>query len=184
MKYLLIILYGSVLFSFTTMAADRSCPAGQYRVKEHHRSGYTKSDGTVVRPTVVKSYCKTLTKAAEYLEPRFKKGVPSGWPHKKEAGGSWTEEEKERLRDALEEIPDSLLNSTIEGIYRLKRSKDYPNPASSADGIIVLYDTAFQPSRNLGQIVTHELSHQNYLDLSEKERQDYRRATFFTVLIS
>lgn len=177
MKCLIIILYGSVLFGFPALAANRSCPVGQYRVKEHRRSGYTKSDGTIVRPTMVKSYCKSLTKAAEYLESRFKSGVPSVWPHKKELNGSWTEEEKELLRDALDKIPDSLLSTNIDGFYRLKRSKDYPNPASSADGIIVLYDTAFQSSRNLGEIVTHELSHQNYLDLSEKERQDYRRAT-------
>lgn len=177
MKYSLIILYGSMLFSLTAIAAESSCPAGQYRVKEHRRSGYTKSDGTIVRPTTVKSHCKSLTKVVEYLEQRFKKGVPSAWPHKKELGESWTEEEKERLRDALEETPVSLLSGAVEGIYRLKKSKDYPNPASSADGIIVLYDTAFQSSRNLGEIVTHELSHQNYLDLSEKDRQDYRRAT-------
>lgn len=45
MNFLVAFLCGSILFSFTTFAAESKCPAGQYRVKEHHRNGYTKSDG-------------------------------------------------------------------------------------------------------------------------------------------
>jgi hypothetical protein len=177
MKFLILFVCASVLFSFRIFSAESNCPAGQYRVKEHRRSGYTKSNGIFVRPTIVKSHCKFLTKVTEYLERRFKNGIPSTWPHAKERPGSWTEEEKERLRETLEEIPYVLLSKKIDGFYRLKKSKDYPNPATSANGIIVLYDSAFTSSSLLGEIVVHELSYQNYLDLSEKERQDYRRAT-------
>jgi len=77
----------------------------------------------------------------------------------------------------LEEMPDILLSDKIKGIYRLKKSKDYPNPATSSDGVIVIYDSGFDSSRNLSRILAHELSHQSYNDLSKDDKQDYRRAT-------
>jgi hypothetical protein len=177
MRCAAIFIFGFLSFGMNVFAVQGNCPTGQYRVKAHHRKGYVKSDGIVVRPTTVKSHCRTLTKAIEYLDVRIKKGIPVSWPHKQEKIGSWNEEELENLRDALEEIPDELLDSKLDGIYRLKKSKDFPNPASSSDGVIVLYDSAFDSSRNIGEIFAHELSHQNYLDLSEQERLDYRRAT-------
>lgn len=118
-----------------------------------------------------------LTKAYEFSKERFKKGLPSGWPHIIEKAGAWTDEERERVVEALEDLPDILLSDKVDGLYRLKRSKDYPNPASSSDGILVIYDSAFDSSRNLAEILAHELSHQNFLSLSDKEQQDYRRAT-------
>ncbi|MGZ3747486.1 MAG: hypothetical protein ACXVB4_06085 [Pseudobdellovibrionaceae bacterium] len=142
-----------------------------------NRRGYVRSDGTVIKPTNVKSYCRVLTKAYEYSRERFKNGIPPNWPHSKEKAGSWTVEEKERIIEALEELPDILLSDKIAGIYRLKKSKDFPNPASSSYGVIVIYDSSFDSSRNLGRILCHELSHQNFKDLSNEEKQDYRRAT-------
>ncbi len=69
------------------------------------------------------------------------------------------------------------MSEKILEIYRLKKSKDYPNPASNSDGILALYDSSFDNSRNLARILTHELGHQNYNDLKESDKQDYRRAT-------
>lgn len=167
------------MFSFTCAAygATVGCLSGEYLVSGHHRRGYVRSDGTVVRSTDVKSYCKVLTKAYEYSKKRFKKGRPANWPHNIEKASSWTDEETERIVEVLEELPEVLLSKVIVGIYRLKRSKDYPNPASSSDGVIVIYDSSFDLSRNLGRIIAHELSHQNFKDLSKDEKQDYRRAT-------
>ncbi len=42
--------------------------------------------------------------------------------------------------------------------------------------MIVLYDTAFSSKIGTQRIMAHELIHQVYVDLPERERQDYRRA--------
>jgi len=177
MKCLIFLIGFLFLFSFEIYGADLKCPTGKYLVSGHYRSGYIRSDGTVVKPTNVKSYCKLLTKAYEYSKERFKSGAPPGWPHKVEKVGAWTEAEKERIIEALEELPDILLNDKIKGIYRLRKSKDYPNPASGSNEVIVIYDSAFESSRNLGRILSHEFAHQNFKDLSKDEKQDYRRAS-------
>lgn len=176
MKSFVLIWFSLLLFSLNSFGTEINCPAGQFFVKSHQRKGYTKSDGTIVRSTNVKSHCKVKTKVDDYLEARIKNGKPTSWPHKKELSTDWTEEEKQLLRESLANLPDILLSKRIGGFYRSKKSKDYPNPASSSNGIIVLYDSAFDSSRNLGEIIAHELSHQNYLDLTETERQDYGRA--------
>lgn len=164
-----------LLCGFASQATK--CPAGHYLVRGHIRSGYIRSDGTAVRPTTVTAYCKQLTYAYEYAQKRFKKGIPKDWPHRSEKSRSWTEQEKQQVVDALEALPDFLLSDRIESLYRLRKSKDFPNPASNADGIIVIYDTAFTNAIGIERILAHELMHQTYKDLTEKERQDYRRAT-------
>jgi hypothetical protein len=153
------------------------CPSNQYAVDGHHRRSYVRSDGVFVKASIVKPYCKQLTRGYEYSKERFKKNIPNAWPHRHEKASSWKEDEKERVIEVLDEMPDIFLDNKILGIYRLEKSKDYPNPATSADGVIVLYDSAFDSSRSLGKIVSHELSHHNYWHLSEKDRQDYRRAS-------
>lgn len=146
-------------------------------VHGHSRRSYLRSDGTFVKATNVRTHCRTQSQGYSFTLDRFKKGSPKDWPHKMEVASSWTEEEKERVIEALDDIPDALLDKNISGIYRLKRSKDFPNPGSSSPGNVVLYDSAFDSSRNIGQIIAHELSHQNYGQLSDKEKQDYRLAT-------
>jgi hypothetical protein len=166
-----------LLFSSKGNSASSVCPSGEYPVHAHHRNAYTPADGTAVKSTNVKFYCKVLTKNSQYGVERFRSGVPTDWPHKTEKPSLWTEGEKANLIEALEYLPNFLLSNKILGIYRLKESKDFPNPASHADGIIVIYDTSFQSSRNLSRILGHELSHQIYLDLSEDNRIDYRKTT-------
>lgn len=89
----------------------------------------------------------------------------------------WTESDIQKLIDALEEIPDFLLTPNLKGFYRFSKSKHYPNPAVSAEDVIALYDTAFKSSKNLGQILTHELAHINYKELKQKNQLDYGHAT-------
>lgn len=167
----------SVVVFYCLASHSLECPPGHYLVRGHPRIGYVRSDGAVFEPTTVRSYCKELTYAYEYLQKRFKKGVIKNWPHRIEKSGVWTESEKEQMIEALEGLPEFLLSDRIEGLYRLKKSKDFPNPASHAEGIIAVYDSAFANPNRLERILAHELIHQSYKDLSEKERQDYRRAT-------
>ncbi|MGE3760584.1 MAG: hypothetical protein AB7H97_22660 [Pseudobdellovibrionaceae bacterium] len=170
-----------VITLFASLFVEAACPSSQYQVKGHFRSGYTRSDGSVVKATTVKTHCKQLSKGYQYLQSRFAEGVPIGWPHKTEKVRNWTEAEKQRLIEIIEELPDSLLSRAFKNIYRLQKSKDFPNPATSADGVIVVYDSSFDPARDLGRILAHELSHQSFLELSEEDQQDYRRATGWTV---
>ena len=157
-------------------AKEILCSPNEYLVREHPRSGYLRSDGTWVRSTNVDSYCKVRTKAYEYSKNIFKRDRPEEWPHKNEQGSTWTEEQKDRAVDALEEHPDLLLSPKIKGIYRLKNSKDPNNPASSSEGVVVLYDSAFTDTRGLERILVHELAHQNYRELDSESLQDYRLA--------
>lgn len=179
MNYLIVLIIINFI-PFISFSKEKPCPPGQYYVREHFRRGHVRSDGAVVRPTSVNAHCKARSQEYEYVAPRLKDPLPDNWPHKKETGSKWIESEKERLIEALEEIPDILRNDHIKGLYRSKKSKDYPNPATSAEGIIVFYDSAFESSHNLGRITAHELSHQNYRDLKESEKQDYRRALRWT----
>ncbi len=171
------ILIGFLLLPFASAFAAGGCPVGQYQVRGHFRSGYVRSDGVLVRPTQVKTHCRQLSRAYQFTQSRFQKGIPKDWPHRQEKQGVWTDAQKERVIEALEALPDALIHETVKGIYRLRKSKDFPNPATSVDSIIVLYDSAFDSSRNLSRILAHELGHQGYIDLGEKTRQDYRRAT-------
>lgn len=171
------ILAFSIVVFYCLRSHSLECPPGHYVVRGHPRSGSVRSDGAVVSPTTVNSYCKKYTYPYEYAQKRFKKGVPKDWPHGVEKPGVWTESQKEQISEAVEGLPEFLLSDRVEGFYRLKKSKDYPNPASHADGIIVIYDSAFTSLRGIKRILAHELIHQSYKDLSEKEQQDYRRVT-------
>ena len=87
----------SITISYCLMSHSIECPPGHFVVLGHPRNGFSRSDGTVVRPTTVITYCKELTHAYEYLQKRFKKGVPKNWPHQVEKTRLWTESEKEKI---------------------------------------------------------------------------------------
>ncbi|WP_413943460.1 hypothetical protein [Bdellovibrio sp. HCB-162] len=175
LKYLSFIVIS--VFYLEISASTLACPDGQYPVKAHYRHSYYRASGTLVRATNVKAHCKLLTRGYIYTKNRFKDGLPQGWPHSKERAKAWKDGEKSVLIDILDNLPQEILSEKIEGFYRAERSKDYPNPASSSDGIIVIYDSAFDNKDGLDRVITHELSHQNYEDIGETARQDYRRAT-------
>ncbi len=178
--------FAAVLFylsSFVSVSfsAQGLCPSEQYQVKGHPRNAFTRADGTFVSATTVKTYCKNKSKAYEYLVNRFQSGTPPTWPNKSERPKNWTVSEKERVIDAFEELPIELFNQNLKGIFRMIRSKDFPNPASNVDGAIVIYDSGFDSGRNLSRIIAHELAHQIYLALSDSAKQDYRRKTGWIV---
>lgn len=156
---------------------NATCPQGFYRVKSHFRKAYVRSDGTQVKAANVTSYCKEASPAYNFWGNKLKNGLPPNWPHRQEQESTWTPESEERILDALEMIPEKLWSDEAKGIYRLKKSKDFPNPASNGDGLIVIYDSAFDSKRNLARILVHELSHIAYQHLSKEEAPDYRRAT-------
>ncbi len=161
-----------ILFTLNVQAAQ--CPAGQYWVTAHHRKAYIKSDGTPVRATFVKAHCRSKSKEHEYLEPRLKDGLPPRWP-RKEKGKTWTEEDRERLKEALEAIPQELRAKNIKGIYRGIRAADHPNPANHYSEKIVLYDEAFSERYNLSRVIAHELAHQVYGELSREDKLSYQK---------
>lgn len=154
-----------------------ACPQGKYAVRSHDRGSYYRADGTFVSSAHIKAHCKEFSPSYQYFLDRFKEEISPLWPHKNEKSAPWTEEQKIRVIEALDELPQILKSEKIKGIYRMKKSKDGPNPGAGAEGIIVLYDSAFKNDRNLARILAHELAHQSYYELSEIKRQDYRRAT-------
>ncbi len=100
--------------------------------------------------------------------------MPKRWPHHKEKQKIWTDEEKERVLEALGELPEALLGKYPIDIYRMEKSATSDgNPSTSADGIIVLYDSAFDQSHNLAEVLAHKLAHENYRHLSPEDIKSY-----------
>lgn len=173
MKNIFFIIY---LFSCSPALAIE-CDSKQYAVKAHHRKAYIRADGTSVSESSVKAHCKDRSISSIYFQERIKDERPLNWPHKNEQTSSWSEEEKVRTIEALEDLPKILRADALKGLYRMKRSKDFPNPASFANGTIVLYDSAFEAQRNLSRIIAHELAHQLFMSSTKEQKRDYRLAT-------
>lgn len=156
--------------------AKETCPSGQYWVKAHFRKSYTRSDGTLVKASNVTAHCRTLSREAAYLQPRFKDTAPKIWPNKTEKSKAWQEHEKELVEDALQEVPDLLLSNSLIAIHRMEKSEEYPNPASSVPGVLSLYNSSFGHPKGLSRIIAHELAHQLFEDLSPKQKDRYRES--------
>lgn len=169
---------GSILqLLFALNSYAQTCASNQYLVSGHYRSGYVRYDGTIVSATNVKSYCKDKSEIHENWYSKFKNKKPRDWPISLEKFKEWKVDEKELLIEILETFPSDLLRQNVFGLYRSYKSKDFPNPATSADGIIVIYDSAFESKSNLRRILSHEFAHQLYIDLSDKDLRDYQYAT-------
>ena len=119
-----------LVFSIVAISANfafaLTCSSGEYLVLGHHRKGYVRSDGTFVKATNVKTHCRSRSRGYEYAIDKFKDGTSLNWPHKGESPRSWSEEDKERVIEALEGLPENLFVDSLSGIYRFKRSKDFP----------------------------------------------------------
>lgn len=101
------------------------------------------------------AHCRKNQGSYEYWNPKLKSGFPEGWLRQDENSKPWTEEEKERVLEALESIPEYLWEK-IEGIYRMgKDSSGSGNPGASENGKIVLYDSAFSNKYNLAHVLAH-----------------------------
>ncbi|OFZ82172.1 MAG: hypothetical protein A2583_07635 [Bdellovibrionales bacterium RIFOXYD1_FULL_53_11] len=59
----------------------------------------------------------------------------------------------------------------------MKRSRDFPNPASTTPGTIVLYDDAFSDKRNLARVLAHELLHEYFRGMTKNDAESYRMTT-------
>ena len=110
-----------------------------------------------------KAGCQKNPASYEVWHERLKNGFPPKWENKKEKPKTWSDEEKEKVFDALSILPVRLLENSIEGIYRLAVFNDYKdNPAANHENQIVLYDAAFKDMQNLAQILSHEFAHKSF----------------------
>lgn len=150
---------------FAFANTEVKCSEGLYRVRSHPRRAYYKTDGTYVSATRVAGSCREKRKGHDFWNQKLKEGHPRDWT-KKEKSIKWAEEERERVLEALSDLPEILWPKSLDGIYRMSKSKDYPNPASHGGAFVVLYDTAFEKKHRLARILAHELAHQNYEELS------------------
>jgi len=171
------LLLACILFGLLSYGQANQCGDGAHWVRAHHRRAYYRGDGTFVKATEVSAHCQNNQQSYGMWREKLKDGFPKRWPHHSEKSTKWTEEEIERVLEALDGIPKELLSGTINAIYRLKKSDQFPNPATWGSGVIALYDTAFNENRNLARVLAHEFSHEKYDDFSDQERQDYRRET-------
>jgi hypothetical protein len=153
---------------------------GKHWVRAYHRRAYYKADGTFVSATEVTAHCQGNPSGFDFWKNKIRDSIPTYWPNKGEKVASWSEEEKERVFEALSEVPSGLWGSYIAGIYRLSRSKDYPNSGSSLrTGDIALYDSAFNSKQDpsLARVLTHELAHEEYQHFSREDLEAYQMAT-------
>lgn len=156
------------------------CPLGSHWVKQHHRRAYQRADGKFFSAATVSAHCSQNPAGYDVWKARFRSGRPPSWPLKQEKVSTWTEEERERVLEALSYFPDALQNLAIRGLYRMQKSVYDRNAASGdAAGDIVLYDPAFDLHQNLSQVLAHELAHRAYSELSPNEADDYRAATLW-----
>lgn len=138
----------------------QNCGHEEHFVKGHTRRAHLRSDGTNVSSAWVAPHCKANPPKYFEWKSRFKANRPQEWQRKREFFKDWTEEERERMLDALSVLPDQLQISSVKGLFRSRKSSDHPeNPASNFDANIVIYDKAFEARENLSRIVAHELAH-------------------------
>jgi hypothetical protein len=173
-----------VLLFWTSSSTGRAeakvatkCGANQYLVRAHFRRAYQRADGTFVSAATVESHCRDRSRIFEVWISKFTSDLPAGWPSKERAV-SWTEEEKLRIIDALETLPDLLTSQSVRAVVRVRRSVEPHNPASISDGgNLAIYDTAFAKDLRLARVLAHELSHRLFQSSEDTLQYSYRKAT-------
>lgn len=158
-----------------TEAATTQCAPDEHWVKAHHRRAYVKGNGTVVKEADVTAHCRKNPSSYLNWLPRLKMGIPRFWGSKTDQVSEWTIEERERLFEALNEIPD-FLKQDFDAIHRMKNLANSDNPASVKGTTVVIYDAAFSSNHNLTHILAHEMAHRYFEGLLETERESFRRA--------
>ncbi len=160
------------------LAAPQSpstCGPGSHWVSAHHRRGYIKANGTVVKETDVSAHCQKNPSGYEKWNTKLKNGAPKDWDAKTGQPKEWSTEERERALEALSEIPN-FLKDELDNIYRMKNLNHPENPASTRGANIVVYDAAFDSNQNLAQILAHEMGHRYLEGLSEADKKSFRKA--------
>lgn len=152
----------------------RPCPPDQHWVSAHPRRAYTKTDGTFVSAAHVNSSCHPNPVSYAKWKDRFLNSKPGHWPRISEKQKRWSENEKERVLEALADLPEALLLDSIKGIYRFEKSQDNAmNPASGESGALGVYDAAFAKDTNLARVLAHELAHELFRQFSTTDRRRY-----------
>ncbi len=165
-------------------SAAIECGPNQYKVRAHPVKGYVKADGTAVKASFRSESCRDKSEAYLFWNDKIKNGRPDDWPNASEKSVDWSEEERERLLEALERIPKELWMKPLKGFYRMRKSKDFPNPASALDGSIVLYDSVFEAKTDFNRIIFHELVHVYYRSQSSLFREEYGEAAGWSVKVN
>ena len=160
-----------------TVSLSSECPIGQHWVKTHKRRAYFRATGDFVKATKVIAHCRNNRTSDTYWQNKFENIGPNEWPHKDEKSKTWEFEEIERVLDAICELPEEIWKKSQLKIFRMAKSKDGLNPATSAEGILVLYDSAFSQKTILSRILAHEFAHEIYNRLNESDAKDYRFVT-------
>lgn len=155
-------------------APDIKCPPREHWVSPHHRSAYTRGDGTFVKATEVEGHCRKNSNDFHVWNIKLKNERPPSWRFTTEKSADWTVEERERVFETLEETPSFLRNLDIDAIYRMKESKSPANPAATHGPDIVLYDKAFDSTEVLAHVLNHEMAHRLFDTLPPKEQISFR----------
>jgi hypothetical protein len=91
------------------------------------------------------------------IKKALKDGRPGAWERKTETARNWSESQKNLVTNALAKLPSRIVKLDGVSIYRMSKSIDKDNPASTLESSIVLYDEAFNGKTPLDQILAHEL---------------------------
>jgi hypothetical protein len=172
MKYALIAFTTLYFYQFSSLAL--TCPTDQHLVKSHKRSAYFRADGAFVSASTVSAHCRQKPESYVFWQENFKDQRPEKWPYKNEKTKKWTLEETERVLEAICELPKELWNKSNYKIYRMDKSKDGGNPATSSENILILYDSAFSEKYNLSRVIAHEFAHEIYNKLDHKIKGEYQ----------
>ena len=157
--------------------ASNSCPPGEHWVRAHTQSAYLRDDGTPVSGSKHRAGCQKNPASYAVWSNRLKAGLPPKWESKNEKSKVWTEDEKEKVLEALSALPPLLVNEIVSGIYRLKTSVQLPeNPAANFQNQIALYDSAFESKQNVARVLGHEFSHIYFQNMELGERVKYAKA--------
>ena len=123
-------------------------------------------------------FCNTKCEPDSYWKRKIKSGRPKNWEYNSEKTVEWSKDEKEQIEEILARMPNELSKLPLEGIYRMKKSIDIINPASTSfDGkIIVLYNNTFDhPSWSTREVLMHEIGHSIYAGYSTNDKQLYEK---------
>ena len=185
-RYVLLFSWTAALFSLllfiifnlfnSSPAFALDCPHGTYLVNGHPRSGYYRSDGTYVSPTMVSTYCRGFGLSKE-LELKFENKMPPQWPYKKEHFKKWSAQEQVKLKKFFDSLPKWLTQVGKLRLPRASKSQVQGNPASCEpeENVIVLYDSAFK--QNTVAILAHELGHIHFEYLSTDEKNSFYKVS-------
>lgn len=142
----------------------------------YRQRAYKRGNGSQIVEADIKPHCRENPPGYEIWEKKLVTGKPPFWPYSKEQPTAWTEEERERVHEALGELPDLLKDKNMGGIYRLREATFPGNPSTNNYSDIALYDAAFKSPYILAQILGHEFSHRFYENLSKDKKKSFQNA--------